>query len=60
MTGHHGQDMRGPTTMNIRKIITLATAGTAAASLSIFGLGLTPAYADPTSPSPSRSQPACW
>ena len=31
--------------MNIRKIITLATAGTAAASLSIFGLGLTPAYA---------------
>jgi len=32
--------------MNIRKILTLATAGTAAASLSIFGLGLTPAYAE--------------
>ena len=36
--------------MNIRKILTLATAGTAAASLSIFGLGLNPAYAEPTSP----------
>jgi hypothetical protein len=31
--------------MHIRKIITLATAGTAAASLSLFGLGLTAAYA---------------
>jgi hypothetical protein len=31
--------------MNIRKLLTLATAGTAAASISIFGLGLTPAYA---------------
>ena len=31
--------------MKLRKIITLATAGTAAASLSLFGVGITAAYA---------------
>jgi hypothetical protein len=36
--------------MKLRKILTLATAGTAAASLSLFGLGLTPAYADADQP----------
>ena len=31
--------------MKLRKIITLATAGTAAASLSLFGVGINAAYA---------------
>jgi hypothetical protein len=36
---------RGLTTMKLRKMITLAAAGTAVASLSLFGVGITAAYA---------------
>ncbi|MEA2828840.1 MAG: hypothetical protein QOG43_3279 [Actinomycetota bacterium] len=36
--------------MNIRKILTLATAGTAAASISLFGLGTPAAHADSDQP----------
>lgn len=36
--------------MKLRKIVTLATAGTAAVSISLFGLGLPAAHADSTQP----------